>query len=104
MARYINADKLKADICKWLKPSIPDETQMVSIEDIGASVCMEIEEQPTADVVERSKLCGLEEEIRCAMCTNPMKSDRGCDGGCEVNEDMYKRVIKTIENHTGNWG
>jgi hypothetical protein len=27
-----------------------------------------------------------------------MKSDRGCDGGCVVDEDMYKKVMDTINN------
>lgn len=27
-----------------------------------------------------------------------MKSDRGCDGGCVVDEDMYKKVMETINN------
>ena len=40
---------------------------------------------------------GLDEEIRCAMCTNSMKSDRGCDGSCVVNKDMYKAVMDAIE-------
>lgn len=34
--------------------------------------------------------------IRCAMCTNPMKSNRGCDGGCRVDEEMYKKVLGVI--------
>lgn len=45
--RLIDANKLRADICKWLKPSVPDETEMVAVDEIGVSVCMEIEEQPT---------------------------------------------------------
>lgn len=40
---------------------------------------------------------GLDEEIRCTMCTNSMKSDRGCDGGCVVNNAMYKKVMNAIE-------
>ena len=40
---------------------------------------------------------GLDEEIRCAMCTNYMKSDRGCDGSCVVDKDMYKAVMDAIE-------
>ena len=40
---------------------------------------------------------GLDEEIRCTMCTNHMKSDRGCDGSCVVNENMYKAVMDAIE-------
>ena len=42
---------------------------------------------------------GLDEEIRCAMCTNPIANDRGCNGSCTVNDKMYKKVIDTIENH-----
>lgn len=42
---------------------------------------------------------GLDEGIRCAMCTNSMKSDRGCDGSCVVDKDMYKKVMDVIENH-----
>lgn len=40
---------------------------------------------------------GLDEEIRCTMCTNSMKSDRGCDGSCVVNKDIYKAVMDAIE-------
>lgn len=38
----------------------------------------------------------LGEAIRCAMCTNPIKSDRGCDGGCKVDEQMYKNVMEAV--------
>lgn len=34
--------------------------------------------------------------IRCAMCTNHMKSDRGCDGNCQVDENLYKKIMKAI--------
>ena len=43
---------------------------------------------------------GLDEGIRCAMCTNPMANDRGCDGGCRVNETMYKKVLDVIKQCT----
>lgn len=46
---------------------------------------------------------GLDVGIQCAMCTNPMKSDRGCDGGCSVNEDMYKKVLDVIKGQTVDW-
>lgn len=42
---------------------------------------------------------GLDEEIRCTMCTNSMKSDRGCDGSCVANNAMYKKVMDVIESH-----
>lgn len=40
---------------------------------------------------------GLDEEIRCTMCTNSIKSDMGCDGSCVVNNTMYKNVMDAIE-------
>jgi len=40
---------------------------------------------------------GLEEELRCAMCTNWMKSETGCDGGCSFNEHIYQKVIDVIK-------
>lgn len=42
---------------------------------------------------------GLEEGIRCAMCTNPMANNRGCDGGCDINESMYRRVLDVIKKN-----
>ena len=45
---------------------------------------------------------GLDVGIQCAMCTNPMKSDRGCDGGCSVNKEMYKKVLDVINRHAQN--
>lgn len=35
--------------------------------------------------------------IRCAMCTNIMANDQGCDGGCRINESMYKAVLDIID-------
>ena len=57
-----------------------------------------LEQEPCADIM-TIHTQGLDEGIRCAMCTNSMKSDRGCDGGCVVNEAMYKEVMNTIRNH-----
>lgn len=34
--------------------------------------------------------------IRCAMCTNIMRSDRGCDGGCRYDEMIFDRIMKEI--------
>lgn len=38
----------------------------------------------------------LEEGIRYAMCTNTIKSDTGCDGGCIVDTKMYNKVMTEI--------
>ena len=39
---------------------------------------------------------GLEEEIRCLMCKNIMRSDSNCDGGCEYDKEVYDKIIKMI--------
>lgn len=39
---------------------------------------------------------GLEEELRCACCYNPVKSETGCDGGCMVDGDEFNRIKDTI--------
>ncbi len=58
-----------------------------------------ISEQKSCDDVMAIHTQGLAEGIRCAMCTNSIKSDRGCDGGCVVDDDMYKNVMNTINSH-----
>ena len=59
-------------------------------------------QEPCEDTISRNDTRiihtdGLEECIRCAMCTNPMANDRGCDGECEVNKTMYKNVLDVID-------
>lgn len=56
-------------------------------------------EQESCEDVMAIHTQGLAEGIRCAMCTNSIKSDRGCDGCCIVDEDMYKKVMDTIRNY-----
>ena len=55
--RLIDADQLKENILTWLKPSKPDEAEMIEVADALVSTMMEIDEQPTAfdvnEVVER---------------------------------------------------
>lgn len=46
--RLIDADLLKENILKWLKPSKLDETEMIEVADALVSTMMEIDEQPTA--------------------------------------------------------
>lgn len=45
---------------------------------------------------------GLEEEIRCTMCKNPNRTDRGCDGGCEYDERLYDTIIKVLNGRINN--
>ena len=39
---------------------------------------------------------GLDEEIRCEMCENPMHTDRGCDGNCRYDEILYEKIIQIL--------
>lgn len=51
--RLIDAYLLKESIAKWLKPSKPDETEMIEVTDALVSTMMEIDEQPTAFDVDK---------------------------------------------------
>lgn len=47
--------------------------------------------------IDENKLDGLYEAIRCCMCTNPMRSERGCDGCCYVDSKIYRNVCHVID-------
>ena len=40
---------------------------------------------------------GLDVQIRCEMCRNPMHTDRGCDGHCKYDEKLYERIIQILD-------
>ena len=40
---------------------------------------------------------GVSEAVRCAMCSNTNKSNRGCDGACSYDEKLYKRIMDAID-------
>ena len=39
---------------------------------------------------------GIDEQIRCEMCRNPMHTDRGCDGNCKYDEKLYERIMQIL--------
>jgi len=39
---------------------------------------------------------GLDEQIKCEMCINPMRTDRGCDGSCKYDEKLYERIMQIL--------
>ena len=39
---------------------------------------------------------GLEDEIRCEMCRNPMHTNRGCDGNCKYDEKLYEKIMQIL--------
>lgn len=52
--------------------------------------------------IDENKLYGLYDAIRCYMCTNPIRSERGCDGCCDVDGTMYGNVCYVIEEFLTN--
>ena len=50
-----------------------------------------INRQATIDVE------GLDEQIRCEMCRNPMHTTRGCDGNCQYDEKLYERIMQILD-------
>lgn len=87
---------LKYTIKKHENDKVPTFGTNISI--MCKNILDYLEQEPSDDVM-AIHTQGLDEGIRCAMCTNSMKSDSGCDGGCIVNEGMYKKVMETINNH-----
>ena len=63
--RLIDADALKEKIVKWLKPSKPDEDELISIPDALVSTMMTIDEQPTVYDVDKV-VEQLEKELKLA--------------------------------------
>ena len=56
--------------------------------------------EPCEDAVSRRAAIdteGLDEEIRCEMCRNPMHTDRGCDGNCKYDEKLYEKIIQILD-------
>lgn len=92
---FLAAMVKEKDVCKKVmaEDPAPKDTNIDLI-----AVCNNIERKVNA-AISLEQFNGLEEGIRCAMCTNHIKSDTGCDGGCVVNEDMYHKVMDTIYKH-----
>lgn len=68
-------------------PSAQPETHEERTE---THACDLISRQATIDVE------GLDEQIRCEMCRNPMHTNRGCDGNCKYDEKLYERIMQIL--------
>ena len=91
--RLIDADLLKENISRWLKPSAPDETEMIEVTDALVSTMIEIEEQPTAFDVD--KVVEQLEEVEKIM-TSPVTED--CFGEeCRASDCTVCLISKAIE-------
>lgn len=91
--RLIDADLLKENISRWLKPSKPDETEMIEVADALVSTMMEIDEQPTA--FDADKVIEQLEEVEKIM-TSPVTKD--CFGEeCRASDCTVCLISKAIE-------
>ena len=40
---------------------------------------------------------GLDQQIMCEMCRNPMYTDKGCDGNCKYDEKLYESIMQILD-------
>lgn len=83
--RLIDADLLKENILKWLKPSAPDETEMIEVEDALVSTMIEIDEQPTAFNVDKV-VESLMNRFRVVSNDEDLEWNRAIDYAIEIIE------------------
>ena len=95
--RLIDADLLKENISKWLKPSKPDETEMIEVADAIVSTMMEIDKQPTAfdvdEVVEQLKELKMRYYLTIANT-----GDEKLDVAYENVGNVLDRVIEIVKD------
>ena len=101
--RLIDADLLKENISKWLKPSKPDETEMIEVTDALVSIMMEIDEQPTAfdldKVVEQLEDIKRKKYRACqdVICEDCKYSEDCCDGD-ESDKLALEKAIEIVKS------
>ena len=44
-----------------------------------------------------SRQAAIDIERNKTVDTNPMHTDRGCDGGCTYDEKLYKRIMQILD-------
>ena len=95
--RLIDADLLKENILKWLKPSKPDETKMIEIADAIVSTMMEIDEQPT--VFDVDEVVGQLKELKMRYyLTIANTGDEKLDVAYENVGNALDRVIELVKD------
>lgn len=38
----------------------------------------------------------LNETIRCAICQNSNKTERGCDGSCQYDKELHAKIVEAV--------
>ena len=95
--RLIDADLLKENIVKWLKPLNPDESETIKLACVLKSVVEEINEQPTAFDV--NKVVEQLEDIRanfdCKLCKYNDGENTICGEDCsDALIDILLDIVK----------
>ena len=102
MSRLIDADLLKRNITKWLKPLNPDETETIELADVLKSVVVEIDEQPTAFDVDKvvTQIKDIKDteyaackDQKCGYC----KYLSTCSCGDKADKLALDRAIKIVK-------
>lgn len=39
---------------------------------------------------------GLSETIKCTICKNPNKTERGCDGSCQYDKELHAKIVEAV--------
>lgn len=100
--RLIDADLLKRNITKWLKPLKPDETETIELADVLKSVVVEIDEQPTAFDVDKvvTQIKDIK-DTEYAACTDQKcrycKYLSTCSCGDKADKLALDRAIKIVK-------
>lgn len=94
--RLIDADLLKKDITKWLKPSKPDETEMIEVADAIVSTMMEIDEQPIVFDVDKVVEQLEKEESKARL---ELMEDRktAFEFSSKCRLDAYKKALEIVK-------
>lgn len=96
MSRLIDADLLKRNITKWLRPLKPDETETIELADVLKSVVVEIDEQPTAFDVDKvvEQIEHRRASFDCKLCKYNDDEKTICNEDCSdaLIDDLIKIV------------
>jgi len=84
------SDKTRKEWTDEIIKALPSAQPETHEERTKTHACDLISRQAAIDVE------GLDEQIRCEMCRNPMHTNRGCDGNCKYDEKLYERIMQIL--------
>lgn len=95
--RLIDADEVIKKMNERAEEEILDFRDCRNMIEFAPTVnAIEIPNGVNEDDLELIHTDVLDIAIRCALCSNIMKSESGCDGGCVVNKYDFENVMKAI--------